>query len=145
MHKNRESDALVIFGITGDLARKKIIPALHGLARRGRLNMPVLGVARESWTKEQLDERICASLREQSDSIDEAALASLFRSMRYVNGDYREPDTFRKLRDALDKACTPLHYLAIPPSLFDEAVTQLGDSECARGARVVVEKPLAAT
>ena len=104
--------------------------------------MPVVGVARESWTKEQLDERIHASLREHSDSIDEAALASLCRSMRYVSGDYREPDTFRKLRDALGTARTPLHNLAIPPSLFEEVVTQLGGSGCARGARVVVEKPL---
>lgn len=137
-----ESDALVIFGLTGDLAYKKIIPALHQLIRRGRLDAPVLGVARETWTIDRLRERLSASLREHGGEIDAAAFASLCGRLRYIGGDYRDPDTFRKLKDALGEARAPLHYLAIPPSLFGEVVTHLGGSGCARGARVVVEKPL---
>jgi glucose-6-phosphate 1-dehydrogenase len=137
-----ESDALVIFGISGDLAFKKIIPALQQLARRRRLDVPVIGVARETWTIERLRERLAASLREHGGEIDEAAFASLCERLRYVGGEYRDPDTFRKLRGALGEARAPLHYLAIPPSLFGEVVTHLGASACAHGARVVVEKPL---
>src|SRR5688572_8448035 len=113
-----ESDALVIFGITGDLAFKKIIPALQQLARRRRLDVPVIGVARETWTIERLRERLAASLREHGGEIDEAVFASLCERLRYVGGEYRDPDTFRKLRGALGEARAPLHYLAIPPSLF---------------------------
>jgi len=137
-----ESDALVIFGITGDLAYTKIIPAVENLIRRGRLEASVLGVAREAWTKERLRERLFASLREHGDDIDETAFASLCERLRFVEGDYRDPETFRKLRDALGEARSPLHYLAIPPSLFGEVVARLGAAGCARGARVVVEKPL---
>lgn len=136
------SDALVIFGITGDLAYKKIIPALQNLIRRGRLDAPVLGVAREGSTMERLRKRLAASLREHGGGIDETALALLCERLRYVGGDYRDPATFRRLRDALGDARAPLHYLAIPPSLFGDVVAQLGASGCARGARVVVEKPL---
>ena len=137
-----QADALVIFGITGDLAYKKIIPAVENLVRRGRHTGPVLGVARESWTKERLEERLAASLREHGDGIDEHAFAALCKQLRYVTGDYRDAGTFRRLRDALGTARAPLHYLAIPPSMFGEVVTQLGASGAARGARVVVEKPL---
>ncbi len=139
---NSRADALVIFGITGDLAYKKIIPAVENLVRRGRHTGPVLGVARESWTKERLEDRLAASLREHGNGIDEHAFAALCKQLRYVTGDYRDPDTFRRLRDALGTARAPLHYLAIPPSMFGEVVTQLGASGAARGARVVVEKPL---
>jgi glucose-6-phosphate 1-dehydrogenase len=137
-----QADALVIFGITGDLAYKKIIPAVENLVRRGRHTGPVLGVARESWTKERLEERLAASLREHGNGIDEHAFAALCKQLRYVTGDYRDAGTFRRLRDALGTARAPLHYLAIPPSMFGEVVTQLGASGAARGARVVVEKPL---
>lgn len=140
--QNPRSDALVIFGITGDLAYKKVIPSIYNLARRGRLAGPVLGVAREQWDLQRLRERITASVRGHVDSVDEAALASLCERLRIVAGDYRDPDTFIRLRDALGEARAPLHYLAIPPSLFAEVVAQLGASGCARGASVVVEKPL---
>jgi len=137
-----DSDALVIFGITGDLAYKKIIPAIYGLLRRGRLNCPVLGVAREDWTRERLCERIHASLREHGGDIDPACIALLDEKLRYVAGDYLDPETFRRLRVALGESRAPLHYLAIPPSLFAEVVSQLDASGAARGGRVVVEKPL---
>jgi glucose-6-phosphate 1-dehydrogenase len=136
------SDALVIFGVTGDLAYKKVIPSIYKLERRGRLAGPVLGVARPQWSLQRLRERISASVRAHESDVDEAALAALCGRVRIVGGDYRDPATFRGLRDALGRASAPLHYLAIPPSLFGEVVTQLGDSGCARGARVVVEKPL---
>ena len=133
-----ESDALVIFGITGDLAYKKIIPAIYGLMRRGRLNGPVLGVAREGWSPD----RIRASLRDHGGDVDEAGIASLQDRLRYVTGDYRDAETFRRLRSALGDARAPLHYLAIPPSLFGEVVSHLDASGSAAGARVVVEKPM---
>ena len=137
-----DSDALVIFGITGDLAYRKIIPAVAGLARRQRLDGPVLGVARPGWTMERLRDRVRASVGERGDGLDEAAGASLCERLRYVGGDYRDPATFRMLREALGEARSPLHYLAIPPSLFGDVVSRLGESGCASGARVVVEKPL---
>lgn len=137
------SDALVIFGLTGDLAFRKIIPAIAGLAQRGRHSGRVLGVAREQWTADRLSERVCASLRAQGESYDEAAAKALAARIRYVAGDYRDAATFECLKDALDGARAPLFYLAIPPSLFGEVVARLGASGCASGAaRVVVEKPL---
>lgn len=137
-----ESDALVIFGITGDLAFKKIIPAVYSLMRRGRLDCPVLGVAREDWTRERLCERIHASLRAHGDDIDPASIVLFEEKLRYVAGDYRDSETFRKLRISLGEARAPLHYLAIPPSMFGEVISRLDESGSARGARVVVEKPL---
>jgi glucose-6-phosphate 1-dehydrogenase len=135
-------DAVVIFGITGDLAYKKIIPALLNLKRRGRLDMPFIGVAREGWTLERLRERIVESLREQGDGSDQADAIDLARSLQYVAGDYRDAGTFDRLRDALGAAEIPLYYLAIPPSLFGEVIEKLDASRCALRARVVVEKPL---
>ena len=137
-----ESDAVVIFGITGDLAYKKIIPALANLKRRGRLDMPFIGVAREGWTLERLRERVCDSLKEQNEGILESTGMELADSMQYVAGDYRDAGTFERLREALGDAQTPLHYLAIPPSLFGDVIGSLDRSGCSRGARVVVEKPL---
>jgi glucose-6-phosphate 1-dehydrogenase len=136
------SDALVIFGIGGELAFRKIIPSVHNLVRRGRLAGPVLGVARDRWNLERLRERVSESLRAHGARVDRASLAALHEKLRIVVGDYRDPGTFARLRDALGEARAPLHYLAIPPSLFGEVVVQLGASGCARGARVVVEKPL---
>jgi glucose-6-phosphate 1-dehydrogenase len=135
------ADALVLFGATGDLCYKKIYPALYHLVRRGRLAAPVIGVARAGWTRDKLVERVRASLAEavpQRDAAVETKLASL---MRYVDGDYRQAKTFQDLRAALGDARAPLHYLAIPPSMFPEVVTHLGASGSAAGARVVVEKP----
>lgn len=138
-----DSDALVIFGLTGDLAFKKIIPAIAGLVQRGRHPGQVLGVARENWSEEKLAERVCASLRAQGNGHDDAAGKALAARLRYVAGDYRDIETFRKLKAALGKARAPLFYLAIPPSLFGEVVAHLGASGCAgHDARVVVEKPL---
>ncbi|HEU4531413.1 MAG TPA: glucose-6-phosphate dehydrogenase [Steroidobacteraceae bacterium] len=136
------ADALVIFGVTGDLAYKKIIPAVYRLHQRGRLRGPVFGVARPDWSIEELRERFAQSLREHAAETDPAAIAPFIAQLRYVAGDYQDPETFRRLRDALGPARAPLHYLAIPPSLFGEVITRLDASGCTRGARVVVEKPL---
>lgn len=137
-----DSDAIVIFGITGDLAYKKIIPALSNLMQRGRLEMPFIGVAREGWTVERLQERIGASLRDSGEIKDDRGARELAGRFTYVAGDYRDAATFERLRDALGDAQRPLHYLAIPPSLFDDVIEKLDASNCSRGARVVVEKPL---
>ena len=136
------SDALVIFGITGDLAFKKIFPALENLERRGRLPDRVVGMARGGTTREALLERMHASLAQHGDGTDDAAVARLAAKLRMVDGDYRDDATFAALRRALDGAARPCHYLAIPPSLFAEVATRLGSSGCAAGARLVVEKPL---
>jgi glucose-6-phosphate 1-dehydrogenase len=136
------SDALVVFGITGDLAFKKIFPALENLERRGRLPEIVVGVARGGTTREALIERMKDSLAQHGDGTDPAALARLAGKLRLVDGDYRKDDTFAALRRALDGAARPCHYLAIPPSLFAEVATRLASSGCAAGARLVVEKPL---
>ena len=136
------SDALVVFGITGDLAFKKIFPALENLERRGRLPAVVVGVARGGGGADGLVERLRASLERHGDGTDPEALARLEAKLRYVDGDYREPATFEALRAALGSARRPCHYLAIPPSLFGTVAGRLGSSGCAANARVVVEKPL---
>ncbi len=136
------SDALVIFGITGDLAFKKIFPALENLERRGRLPDRVVGMARGGTTRDALLERMRESLAQHGDGTDDAAVARLAAKLRMVDGDYRDDATFAALRRALDGAARPCHYLAIPPSLFAEVATRLGSSGCAAGARLVVEKPL---
>jgi glucose-6-phosphate 1-dehydrogenase len=134
------SDALVFFGATGDLAHKMIFPALQQLAKRGQLNMPVIGVAKAGWTLEQLKQRAQDSV-EHSGGLDPAGFAQLIKVLKYIDGDYTDVATFRELRQQLGTATHPLHYLAIPPNLFGEVVTQLKSSGCAEGARVVVEKP----
>jgi len=136
-----ESDALVLFGITGDLAFKKLFPALHNLTRRRRLGMPVVGVARAGWTREQLIERARSSIVEHGNRFDAETFDELARNLRYVDGDYRDDATFSRLKDALGEAKRPLHYLAIPPSLFGDVIERLHAAGCADGARVVVEKP----
>jgi len=134
------SGALVIFGITGDLAYQKAIPALQAMERRGTLKVPVVGVARSGWTEQRLVERMRASLNDHG-GIDEAAFAKLRARLRYVDGDYNDHTTFAKLRQSLGDTERPLHYLAIPPSLFPVVVQHLADAHCAKDARVVVEKP----
>jgi glucose-6-phosphate 1-dehydrogenase len=136
-----KADALVVFGITGDLAHKKIFPALQGLVKHGKLDIPVIGVARGGSGLEGLRERIRDSLESNEDGIDEAAFARLTKLVRYVDGDYRDPKTFAALREALGDAKHPLHYLALPPSLFATVSDELRKSGCADGASVVVEKP----
>jgi glucose-6-phosphate 1-dehydrogenase len=135
-----KSDALVFFGATGDLAHKKIFPALQGLARHGHLDIPVIGVAKSGWTLDQLKARARDSV-ERYGGLDPEAFARLVRSLRYIDGDYTDPETFKRLRQELGNASHPTHYLAIPPSLFEAVVDQLGKSGCATGARIVVEKP----
>src|SRR5262249_9998376 len=134
------SDALVFFGATGDLASKKIFPALHAMVKRGHLNVPVIGVAKAGWTVEQLRARARDSI-EQHGGVDTAAFATLSGLLRYVDGDYREAGTFQAIRDQLGPAKRPAYYLAIPPTLFPVAVDQLPHSGCTNGARVIVEKP----
>jgi glucose-6-phosphate 1-dehydrogenase len=138
--RNASSDALVFFGATGDLAYKQIFPALQSLVRHGKLDMPVVGVAKSGWGLEQLRERARRSLEEHG-GVDEDAFAKLVERLRYIDGDYGDPATFDALRRELGDARHPLHYLAIPPSLFGDVVEQLGRSGAADGARVVVEKP----
>ncbi|MGH7466490.1 MAG: glucose-6-phosphate dehydrogenase [Longimicrobiales bacterium] len=134
------SDALAIFGASGDLAYKKIFPALLAITRRGNLDIPVVGVARSNWTLEQFRARVRESVGSHGE-VSEAAFGKLGKNLRYVSGDYGNPATFTALRRALGDATRPLHYLAIPPSLFPTVVEGLGQANCARGARVVVEKP----
>ncbi len=137
----RTADALVVFGVTGDLAHKKIFPALQGLVRHGMLDVPVIGVARGGSGIEGLRERIRDSLEASDDGVDEEAFARLIELVQYVDGDYREAQTFAALRKALGSAKHPLHYLALPPSLFAAVAGSLRESGCADGASVVVEKP----
>ncbi len=134
------SDALVFFGATGDLAYKKIFPALQAMIRRGHLDAPIIGVARPGWSLDRLRERARQSLEEHG-GVDEAAFGKLSSLLRYVGGDYNDRATFDALRTALDGARAPIHYLAIPPSLFPVVIQHLGDSGCAANARVIVEKP----
>jgi glucose-6-phosphate 1-dehydrogenase len=134
------SDALVFFGATGDLAYKQIFPALAALVARGRLDVPVIGVAKAGWDRERLVKRANQSLADHG-STDPEAARRLSELLRYVDGDYRDPRTFQALRAALGEAKAPVHYLAIPPALFGTVVQALGDSGCAEGGRVVVEKP----
>src|SRR5438874_2923285 len=134
------SDALVFFGATGDLAYKKIFPSLQAMVRRGHLSVPVVGVAKAGWTLDQLRARARDSV-EKHGGLDPAAFAKLRTLLHYVDGDYQDPATFAALRKELGSAQHPAHYLAIPPALFGVVVEQLGKSGCARGARVIVEKP----
>ncbi len=134
------SDALVFFGATGDLAFKKIFPALQAMVKRGHLDAPVIGVAKAGWGIDELRARARDSVK-QHGGLDPAAFETLSRLLRYVDGDYRTPATFEGIRQQLGPAQRPAHYLAIPPTLFGPVVEQLARSGCAKGARVIVEKP----
>ena len=138
----QRSDALVIFGISGDLSFKKIFPALQNLVRRGRLDMPIIGVARGGGSIETVQARMRTSLEQYGGGVDPDAFQRLCSQLKYVDGDYQDARTFAVLRSQLGEAQRPLHYLAIPPSLFARVVELLGASHCAAGARVIVEKPL---
>ena len=135
-----KSDALVFFGITGDLAYKKIFPALHAMARRGKLDVPVIGFARSNWTRDQVIERARESITAHGD-FDDEAFAKLASLLRYVDGDYNNPATFARLKEALGSAARPLHYFAIPPSVFPVVVRHLAGVDGLANARVIVEKP----
>jgi glucose-6-phosphate 1-dehydrogenase len=138
--EQQHSDALVFFGATGDLAYKKIFPALQSMVKRGNLSVPVIGVAKAGWNLDQLNERAKDSL-EKHGGLDQAAWEKLSGLLRYVDGDYADPATFTAVRKELGDAKCPAHYLAIPPSLFEKVVEQLVQSGSARGARMIVEKP----
>src|SRR5476649_600653 len=141
-HSRRaRSDALVLFGVTGDVAHKKIFPALYAMAKKGALDHPVLGVASSKWTPAQLREHAEAGIRESCKIDDRAALRHVLSVLRYVQGDYNDPTTFKALKAALGAARRPAFYLAIPPALFPTVIKGLGASGLATGARVIVEKP----
>jgi glucose-6-phosphate 1-dehydrogenase len=134
------SDALVFFGATGDLAYKKIFPALQAMSKRGNLDMPVIGVAKAGWTLDQLRARARESV-ERHGGLDREAFDKLSRLLRYVDGDYHDAATFQQLRKELGSAARPAFYLAIPPALFELVIEQLGKSNCSNCGRVIVEKP----
>jgi glucose-6-phosphate 1-dehydrogenase len=137
-----QSDALVFFGATGDLAYKKIFPSLQTMIKRGALNVPVIGVAKAGWNLERFLGRARDSLEQHGGGADPQAFAKLTSLLRYVDGDYADGATFQALRKALGEAQRPAHYLAIPPALFGVVVEQLATARCTPpGARVVVEKP----
>ena len=144
MAKTR-SDALVFFGATGDLAYKKIFPALQAMSVDGDLDIPVIGVAHSGWDLAKLRERaresIAKAAKDEDKTLDETAFARLSKQLAYVDGDYNDLETFEKLKKALGSAEHPLHYLAIPPSLFGTVVKGLKHASCSEGAGVVVEKP----
>ena len=135
-----QSDALVFFGATGDLAYKQIFPSLQRLAKRGKLNMPVIGVAKAGWNLEQFKARAKDSV-EKHGGADPAGLPLLLERLGYVDGDYNDIATFQEVRRLMGDAKHPVHYLAIPPSLFGKVNDQLKASGCAEGGRVIVEKP----
>jgi glucose-6-phosphate 1-dehydrogenase len=140
----QHSDALVFFGATGDLAYKKIFPALYAMTKRGHLGIPVIGVASSSWSVDDLHKRAHDSIEEHGGGVDDKdAFETLAKSMTYVDGDYRDANTYTSLGSALHavKSKRSAHYLAIPPSLFPTVVEGLGKSGCATDARVIVEKP----
>jgi glucose-6-phosphate 1-dehydrogenase len=134
------SDALVFFGATGDLAYKKIFPALQAMVKRGHLKVPVVGVAKAGWQLDQLKARARDSV-EKHGGLDTPAFEKLCGLLRYVDGDYKDSETFQAIRQELGSAQRPAHYLAIPPTLFGLVVEQSAKSGCTKGARVIIEKP----
>jgi len=135
------SDALVAFGVTGDLAHKQIFPALYAMVKRRELTVPVIGVAFPNWSLERLQKRAVDSIKQAGGIDDKAALKKLLSLLSYVSGDYKDPATFAKIKQALSGARRPAHYLAIPPSMFETVIENLGAAGLAKNARVIVEKP----
>ncbi len=134
------SDALVFFGATGDLAYKKVFPALQAMIKRGSLHVPVIGVAKAGWTLDQLKDRAHDSL-EKHGGVDQDAWPKLRDLLRYVDGDYADAATFTEVKKQLGDAKAPAFYLAIPPSMFETVVKQLATAQCSQGSRIIVEKP----
>jgi glucose-6-phosphate 1-dehydrogenase len=137
----KRSDALVLFGVTGDLAHKQIFPALYAMVKRGALTVPVIGVALPKWSVERLHKRVTDSVERSGGIDDKQALKRLLSLMSYVSGDYEDSNTFHAIGKALGSARQPLFYLAIPPVLFGTVITGLGAAGLAKNARVIVEKP----
>jgi glucose-6-phosphate 1-dehydrogenase len=135
------SDALVLFGVTGDLAHKMIFPALYAMVKRGNLNVPVIGVAFPKWSLDRLHRRVTDSIRRSGGIDNQRALHRLLSLIKYVSGDYNDPATFTSIKTALGKARRPAHYLAIPPALFETVIRGLGAAHLAEHGRVIVEKP----
>lgn len=135
------SDALVVFGVTGDLAHKQIFPALYAMVKRRELTVPVVGVAFPKWSIERIHKRITDSIQRAGGIDNKTALKTLLANFTYVSGDYNDPATFTAIKQALGKARRPAHYLAIPPSLFETVIENLSKSGLAKDARVIVEKP----
>ena len=135
------SDALVLFGVTGDLAHKMIFPALYAMVKRGALKVPVIGVASSKWSSEELHQRVTESIKKSGKIDDRKALDYLLSLLSYVSGDYNDRDTFRAIKKALGSARRPAHYLAIPPALFATVIQGIGAAGLAEQARVIVEKP----
>jgi glucose-6-phosphate 1-dehydrogenase len=136
-----QCDAFVFFGASGDLAYKKIFPSLYNLVRRGTLTIPVIGIAKSGWSLDQLRERARSSVLAQAGGLDDEVFTKFMRQLNYIDGDYRDPATFSRLRQLLGSARSPAHYLAIPPSLFSVVTQGLRQADCADGARIIVEKP----
>jgi glucose-6-phosphate 1-dehydrogenase len=135
------SDALVLFGVTGDLAHKMIFPALYAMVKRGTLKVPVIGVAFPKWSLARLHKRVTDSIKHSGGIDDRRAFHRLLSLLKYVSGDYKDPNTFTAIKEALGSARRPAHYLAIPPSLFETVIKGLGEANLAEHARVIVEKP----
>jgi glucose-6-phosphate 1-dehydrogenase len=135
------SDALVLFGVTGDLAHKMTFPALYAMVKRGTLTVPVIGVALPKWSLERLHRRVTDSIKRSGGIDNRRALHQLLSLFKYVSGDYKDPNTFTAIKSALGGARRPAYYLAIPPSLFETVIKGLGAANLARHARVIVEKP----
>jgi glucose-6-phosphate 1-dehydrogenase len=135
------SDALVIFGVTGDLAHKMIFPALYAMVKSDSLNAPVIGVAFPKWSLERLHKRAADSIKRSGGIDNKRAFQHLLSLLKYVSGDYKDPETFTAIKEALGSARRPAHYLAIPPSLFETVIKGLGAANLAKNARVIVEKP----
>jgi len=135
------SDALVLFGVTGDLAHKMTFPALYAMAKRKTLNVPVIGVAFPKWSVARLHRRVTDSIKRSGGIDNQRALHHLLSQLKYVSGDYKDPGTFAAIKEALGNARRPAYYLAIPPSLFETVIEGLGDANLAKDARVIVEKP----
>ncbi len=135
------SDALVLFGVTGDLAHKMIFPALYAMVKRGTLKVPVIGVALPNWSLARLHKRVTDSIKRSGGIDNQRAFHDLLSLLKYVSGDYEDPTTFTAIKEALGSARRPAHYLAIPPSLFEMVIKGLGAANLAEHARVIVEKP----
>jgi len=135
------SDALVIFGVTGDLAHKMIFPALYAMVKRGSLKVPIIDVALPNWSLARLHKRVTDSIKRSGEIDDRRAFHHLLSLLKYVSGDYKDPNTFTAIKKALGGARRPAHYLAIPPALFEMVIKGLGAANLAEHARVIVEKP----